>query len=116
MQKNRETGRPTADATAIAKLLSLKTVQRRGGAVDILRGVKRIQKLEKRLNTFLFQSKAGRKAIDKNNCVHPQYRMRAGTGRPASGSDAYLEEKGSSENKFNVLNIPEEVRRIYVPH
>jgi len=115
-QKNRTTGRATADATAIAKLLSLKTTQRKQGAVDILRAIKRIQKLEKRLSTFLFQSKAGRRAIDRNNCVHPQYRMRAGTGRPASGSDPYLDEKGVSENRFNVLNIPEAVRKIYIPH
>lgn len=116
VQKDYNTKRPTADATAIAKLLSLKTVQRKAGAVGILRAIKRIQKLEKRKSTFLFMSKAGRKAIDKSGCVHPQYRMRAGTGRPASGSDPYLEEKGVSENKFNVLNIPEEVRLIYVPH
>lgn len=116
VQKNRETGRATADATAVAKLLSLKTVQRKAGAVSILQSIKQIQKLEKRLSTFLFDSKAGKKSLGKYAVVHPQYRMRAGTGRPASGDDPYLEEKGVSSNKFNVLNIPEEVRVIYVPH
>jgi DNA polymerase len=117
VQKSRTTRRPTADATAVARLLALKGTARKAGAVELLRSIKRLQHLEKELSTFLFmkKGKATREILDKEFKVHPPYRMVAGTGRPASGDDEYIEEKGAGGMKFNALNIPEEVRVIYVP-
>jgi DNA polymerase len=110
VQKNRETGSPTANATAIAKLLALKSTRAIEGAPELLTDIKRVQHLEKENSTFLDPP------MDEEGVVHPQYRMVTGTGRPASGDDAFLAEKGVVGAKYNVLNIPEKARRIYVPY
>ena len=54
--------------------------------------------------------------VDADGVAHPPYRLwGAGTGRPASGADPDADDS-SSEFAFNVLNIPHDVRRIFIPH
>jgi uracil-DNA glycosylase family 4 len=110
IQKDPKTKRPTANATAIAKLLALKSTEKVEGASILLVQIKRVQHLEKMNGTFL------NPPIEEDGCVHPQYRMVTGTGRPASGADEFLAEKGDLGPKFNALNIPNATRRVYVPH
>lgn len=110
-QKDYKTKRITVDATAVAKLISLKSVQRKTGVVEILGKIKRVQHLEKLDSTFYNPRLTG------HGIVKVQYRMHgAGSGRPASGDDAYLHEKGSGRYKYNALNIPHKCRTIFVPH
>jgi DNA polymerase I-like protein with 3'-5' exonuclease and polymerase domains len=109
-QKDRETKRATANATAIAKLISLKGTQKKVGVVELLQDIKRYQRVGHMMSTFYDPP------TDKNGVVHPPYRMHGtGTGRPAGGDDEQLHDKGSGGLKFNVLNIPDEARGIYVP-
>jgi len=110
VQRHPETKQPTANATAVAKLLVLKTVQAKAGVPVLLEMIKRLQHLDKLANTFYDIP------MDRNGIVYPPYRMHgAGTGRPAGGEDEFLGEKGVSQYRFNVLNIPKEVRQVYVP-
>lgn len=110
VQRHSETKRPTANATAIAQLLVLKGVQSKQGVRVLLEQIKRVQHLNKLESTFY------NVPTDKFGIVHPPYGIRTGTGRPAGGADEFLGEKGVSAYKFNVLNIPKEVRQIYVPY
>ena len=100
----------TADATAVQKLLSLKTVRSKRGVPELLIKIKRVQHLAKVKSTFLYPP------VDEYNVAHPQYRLGgAGTGRPASGDDPATSDRGTSRYTFNALNIPKEVRGIFVP-
>ena len=59
----------------------------------------------------------GNPPMDGKGLVYPPYRMHGtGTGRPAGGDDEELHEKGVGVYKFNALNIPDEMRQIYVPY
>ena len=69
--------------------------------------------------TFLFSGKDGRgeEKIDAWGVVHPPYRaFGTGTGRTGGGADDATNERKADPYSFNVLNIPEECRAIYVPH
>jgi hypothetical protein len=119
-QKNPHTGRPTANADAIARLLALKKVQADTLIRDTLIDVKRFQHLEKMVSTFLlWDAKHGRASagVDAQGIAHPEDRpFGTGTGRHAGGPDAGLDDKRYNRYAYSVLNLPEETREIYVPH
>jgi hypothetical protein len=117
-------GRITANADAIARLLALKRVQESPAMRTVLVGVKEYQHLRKMTNTFLLWHEGdddtpGRpsEAIDMQGIAHPEYRaFGTGTGRLAGGPDSDLGDRRTNVYAYNALNIPEETRRIYVPH
>ena len=119
-QRDPHTGRPTASADAIARLLALKRVQATPLIRDTLIDVKRYQHLEKMVSTFLlWDDKRARAsdAIDKQGFAHPEDRpFGTGTGRHAGGPDATLDDRRVNPYAYSVLNLPEETRAIYVPH
>lgn len=109
VQKDRETGKPTADKDAIAKLLTLASVEKKPGAREMLKDIKLYQHLEKFKSTFV------NPAVDDEGRAHPPMRAHgAGTGRIASGDDDALADKSASEFAFNALNMPDKVRQIVV--
>jgi len=111
-------GRVTANADAIARLLALKRVQESPTTRTVLVGVKEYQHLKKMTNTFLLWDADGpSQAIDRQGVAHPEYRaFGTGTGRLAGGPDSDLGDRKVNQWSYNALNIPEETRRIYVPH
>lgn len=100
----------SADSDSIAKLLAHKWVQARPESALLLRDLKTYQHLTKRRNTFLDPT------LDPYDIAHPRYRAATGTGRMAGGASEDNSDKQTSEYAFNALNIPEDTRRIYVPH
>jgi len=101
----------TANADAIARLLAHKAVQSRPDMVELLGAIKQYQHLDKMVSTF-YQPR-----VDEHGVAHPELRIfGTGTGRPAGGPDSDLFDKRKSSYSYNVLNIPEEARSIYVPH
>jgi hypothetical protein len=113
-------GRITANADAIARLLALKKVQESPMIREVLASIKEYQHALKMTNTFLLwdsEREAPSKAIDSQNCAHPEYRpFGTGTGRMAGGPDSDLGDKQINAYAYNALNIPEETRVIYVAH
>lgn len=108
-QRNKE-GNLTTNADAVARLLANSKVNSKPEAVEILRGIKAYQHADKMISTFC------QPPVDRYGLAHPEYRVfGTGTGRPAGGSDGDLSDKRASEYAFNALNIPEEVRHIFVP-
>ena len=101
----------TANADAVAKLLAHQAVRSRPDVVELLGAIKQYQHLDKMVSTF-YQPR-----VDEHGVAHPELRIfGAGTGRPAGGPDSDLFDKRKSDYSYNVLNIPEEARSIYVPH
>lgn len=115
----RKDGRLTANADAIAKLGAHPKVMQLDdyeSVCKLLKDIKEVQHERKNRSTFLFAGDAGSR-IDYYETVHPPMRaFGTGTGRPAGGSDGATEDRRPSPFSFNVLNIPEGVRHIYVPH
>lgn len=114
VQRNEE-GRPTANATAIAKLCAHPILVGRDDTRALLVDIKKYQHLKKMRTTF------ANPPVDERNVAHPPYRIATGTARVAGGEDGAADDtKGSSEYAFNVLNIPSrgdwDMRRLYVPH
>lgn len=108
-QRNKD-GNLTTNSDAVARLLSNTKVNEKPDAVDILRGIKAYQHADKMISTFC------QPPVDGYGLAHPEYRVfGTGTGRPAGGSDGDLSDKRASEYAFNALNIPKEVRSIFVP-
>ena len=108
-QRNRDGGL-TTNSDAVAKLLMSPKVIARPDVVALLHKITEHNHLEKMVSTFL------NPPVDQYGLCHPEYRVfGAGTGRPAGGSDADLSDKRSSQYAFNALNIPDEVRHIFVP-
>lgn len=115
LKKQYKEGRLSANTDAIARLLRRDEVARDTGVVRLLQNIKAIQHLRKCRSTFLFEGREQR--IDADGVVHPPYRaFGAGSGRPAGGADDITLDRRPSPYSFNVLNIPEDCRRIYVPH
>ena len=116
----RKDGSLTANADAVAKLGAHPKVMQRSDyaeIVQLLKDIKDVQHERKRRSTFLFAGAKGRARIDFYSTVHPPMRaFGTGTGRPAGGSDGATEDRRPSPYSFNVLNIPEGARHIYVPH
>lgn len=111
VQRSRE-GKPTADADAIERLLTLAATQQVAGAVETIRSIKLYQHHEKIKSTF------ANPTLDGEGYAHPEYRVwGAGTGRPASGADddVTTDRGGASQYNFNAFNVPDEVRKMYVP-
>ena len=115
VQKDMRTKRPTANRTAIDKLLQHRITQGNPFAVSLIGRIKEVQHLEKAASTFLFADKKGKnqaKIID--SVAHPTYKVHGTTtGRLAGGDDD--DEKSDNTYAFNPLNIPREWRVMYVP-
>ncbi len=120
VQRNSE-GRPSANADAIARLGANAKVQARGDVKDVLSllaDIKEYQHLGKERSTFilLYDKKRGKYRFGEDYVAHPPVRnFGTGTGRPAGGADRD-EDKGASHMAYNILNIPEDCRDIYIPH
>ena len=105
----------TTNATAIAKLLANPKVRDRDGVTELLVAIKEVQHERKVRSTFLFEKHPEK--VDGDGSVHPPYRLfGAGTGRTAGGADDATADRRPDPYSFNVLNIPEDQRDIYVPH
>lgn len=100
--------RPTADATAIEKLCALSSTPE--NVRVFLRAVKRAQHARKLLSTF------ANPPVDADGYAHPEHRAWGpGTGRAAGGADAKIaSDRGVSPYSFNVFNIPDDMRVLFV--
>lgn len=107
----RHEGRISANATAMARLRTLKKVQDNPLGVEFINLRQQRQHLAKMISTFL------RPALDENECAHPVYRdYGTGTGRLAGGADDDLGDKKTNPYAYSAMNIPNKTRHIYVPH
>lgn len=123
LPKQYHDGSVTANATAIAKLTMLLRTRPPGVKVGnvlpddretvatMLEGVKRYQHVVHMRESF------AEPPVDDRDVAHPPMRIATGTGRVAGGDDNTADDvKSGSKYSFNVLNIPDESRGIYVPH
>jgi len=107
IQRQKKTRSMTGDAKAIEKLAGMKIVQRKKDAFAVVLDIKDVQHLEKAKSTFIDIP------IDSNGYAHPPYKVHGTfTGRLAGGADK--DEKSDNRYAYNVLNIPEEWRCMYV--
>ncbi len=122
-QRSRDTGNLTVNASAIrkitVKMLDVHEANQTTSSyyrenapaiVGFIRDCKKVKQLRKWRTTFLEVE------TDADGYAHPEYRaFGAGTGRPAGGADDVLSDDKDQSAAYNALNIPKELRAIYIP-
>ncbi len=102
-----ETGKPRVNIRTLEELVTRRTTPE--DVVPLLHGLVGIAHLDTLINVFLSPP------VDVDGRVRPPLTLEATSiGRVRSGFSRFDEDKPSDELAFNIQNIPERVRHIYV--